>query len=80
MHRLNEVTLEGQRWVAQPAPRFLPGSNDSLLKTREPTDWLETETDVYLSNIEEMLKKAVAELEALQDLLKYNRRPRTKGQ
>ena len=80
VHRLNEVTLEGQRWVAQPAPRFLAGSYESLLETKDGQEWLQIESERMLSRVERNLKKLVVDVEDLQDLIKANRNYITKGQ
>lgn len=80
MYRLNEVTLEGQRWLAQPALRFLPGSYESLLETKDGQVWLQIESERMLSRVERNLKKLVVDVEDLQDLIKANRSYLTKRQ
>lgn len=72
--RLNEVTMNGRRWHAQPSPCLGSGSYEALLKTREGQEWLQLESERMLSKVENALKELVVDVEDLQELVKVNRR------
>lgn len=74
IRRLNEVTMNGRRWHAQPSPCLGSGSYEALLKTREGQEWLQLESERMLSKVENALKELVVDVEDLQELVKVNRR------